>query len=99
MEKIKMMFKGEDHWALQTLLNNMITPLDLCTPTHALNAIQTHIKEDKHYWHFSNEVLSYFWQLPNKGIHTLNTKIPTLINNCKFQHKQTKETIKIMLLQ
>ena len=38
-------------------------------------------------------------QQPNEQIHTLNTRITTLVNNCRFEHQQTIETIKIMLLQ
>ena len=38
--------------ALQTLIdNNTITATDQCTPTLALRAIQTAIKDGKHYWH------------------------------------------------
>ena len=38
-------------------------------------------------------------QQPNEEIHALNTRITTLVNNCRFQDQQTTETIKIMLLQ
>ena len=38
-------------------------------------------------------------QQPNEQIHTLNTRITTLFNNCRFQVHQTTETIKTMLLQ
>ena len=38
-------------------------------------------------------------QQQNEQIHTLNTRIATLVNNCRFQDQQTTETIKIMLLQ
>ena len=43
--------------------------------------------------------MSDFRQQPNEQIHTLNTRITTLVNNCKFQDHQSTETIKIMLLQ
>ena len=36
---------------------------------------------------------------PMNKLHTLNTRITTLVNNCRFQDHQTTETIKIMLLQ
>ena len=45
------------------------------------------------------ELMSNFRQQPNEQIHALNTRITTLINNCKFQDHQTTETIKIVLLQ
>ena len=52
-QHIKMMFKGEDRHILQTLLdNNIITDEDQLTPAHALQAIQTTIKEDEHHWHY-----------------------------------------------
>ena len=60
--------------------------------------IQILRKEDEHFWHFRDEPLSDFRQEPNKDIHTLNTTITTLINNCKFTHSPTKETLKIMFL-
>ena len=42
-----MMFQDEDRQALQTLINiNNITPKDQLTPTHALKAIQSYIKEE-----------------------------------------------------
>ena len=48
--QIKMMFKGEDKQALQTLLeNNTITPEDQLNPSHALNKIQTSLKEEEHF--------------------------------------------------
>ena len=49
-KQIKMMFTGEDRQALQTLIdNNTITATDQCTPTLALKAIQTAIKDGEHY--------------------------------------------------
>ena len=81
-----MMFQDEDRQALQTLLhNNTITPQDQLTPTLALNAIQTTRKEDEHFWHLRDELFSNVRQEPHKGIHTLNNRITTLVNNCKFQ--------------
>ena len=35
----------------------------------------------------------------NEGIHSLSTRITSLMNNSKFQHKEMKETLEIMLLQ
>ena len=66
-----MMFQGEDKQALQTPTdNNTITPEDQLTPTHALMAIKSCIK-DEHFWHFRDEVLSDFRQQPNEQIHAL----------------------------
>ena len=67
--QIKMMFQGEDGQALQTLLdNNTITPEDQHTPSKALKAIQTTIKDEEHYWHFRDEVMSDFQQQPDEQI-------------------------------
>ena len=94
-----MMFQGEDRQALQTLLdNNKIIPEDQLTPAHALKAIQTSVKEDEHFWHFRDELLSNIRQESQEGIHTLSNRITTLINNCRFTDSSTKETLKIMFL-
>ena len=99
-KQTKMMFTGEDRQALQTLIdNNTITQEDQCTPIQALKAIQTTIKEEEHYWHHRDEVMSDIRQQPNDQVHALNTRITTLVNNCRFEHPQTTETMKIMLLQ
>ena len=99
-KQIKMMFQGEDRQALQSLIdNNTITPEDQKTPKCALKAIQSCIKEEEHFWHFRDEVMSDFRQQLEEQIHALNTRITTLVNNCAFQDHQTKETIKLMLLQ
>ena len=99
-KQIKMMFTGEDRRALQTLIdNNTITAADQCTPTLALKAIQTAIKEGEHYWHYRDEVLSDIRQQPEEQVHTLSNRIIDLVNNCNFQDQTTTETIKIMLLQ
>ena len=80
-----MMFHGEDRQALQTLPdNNTITPEDQLTSACALNAIQTTIKEDEHFWHFRDELLREVRQESHKRIHTLNNRITTLINCCNF---------------
>ena len=50
MEKIKMMFQGEDRQALQTLLdNNTVTAEEQCTTSKALKSIQTSIKDEENY--------------------------------------------------
>ena len=97
---IKLMFTGEDRQALQTLIdNNTITAADQCTPTLALKAIQTALKDGEHYWHYRDEVLSDIRQQPEEQVHTLSNRIINLVNNCNFQDQQTTETLKIMLLQ
>ena len=94
------MLTGEDRQALQTMIdNNTITPADQCTPIQALKAIQTTIKDEEHYWHYRDKVLSDIRQQPGEQVHALNNRITTLINNCNFQDQETTETIKIMLLQ
>ena len=99
-KQIKMMFTGEDRQALQTLIdNNTITAADQRTPTLALKAIQTAIKDGEHYWHYRDEVLSNIRQHPEEQVHTLSNRIINLVYNCNFQDQQTTETIKIMLLQ
>ena len=80
----------EDRQALQTLIdNNTIPPEDQPTSTCALKAIQSCIKDEEHFWHFRDEVISNFRQQPNEQIHALNTRMTTLVNNCKFQDNQT----------
>ena len=92
--QIKMTFQGEDRQALQSLLdNNTIITEDQLTTARALKAIQTSVKEDEHFWHFRDELLSNFRQEPQEGIHTLSNRITTLINNCTFTDSSTKETL------
>ena len=98
--QIKKIFQGEDRQTLQTLINNnTITPEDQLTATHALEAIQSCIKDEEHFWHFMDEIMSDFCQQPNELIHALNTRITTMVNNCRFKDHQTTQTIKLMLLQ
>ena len=95
-----MMFKDEDCQALQTLINNhTISPEAQQTPSLALKAIQSIIKEDVHFWHHRDELLSDLHQLPNEGIHALSTHIITLIGKCKFPLHEVKEMMKLMVLQ
>ena len=82
-----------DSQTFQSLLdNNTITPKDQLILTHTLNAIQSYIKEDEHFWHFTDEVMNDFHQQPNKQIYALNTRITMLVSNCKFQNQQTGNT-------
>ena len=95
-----MMFTGEDRQALQTMIdNNTITQADQCTPIQALKAIQTTIKDEEHYWHYRDGIMSNIRQEANEQVHALNIRITTLVTNCKFPDQQTTETMKIMLLQ
>ena len=94
-----MMFEGEDCNVIQTLLdNNTFTSEDQPIPIQVLNAIQTVIKEDKHFCHYGDKIKCDLQQLPDKGMHAFNNHITTLINNSKFTHPHTKETLKLMLL-
>ena len=56
-------------------------------------------KMKKHFWYYRNEILSNVRQQPEVVIYALSTCIITLINNNKFTHQETKETLKITLLQ
>ena len=78
--------------------NNTITAEYQYIPIQTLNAIQTVIKEDEHFWLYCDQILCDILQLPHKGIHAPNTCITTLIKN-KFTYAKSKETLKIMLLQ
>ena len=60
-----MMFKGEDCQALQTPIENRtISPDAQWTPTLACKAVQSVIKEDVHFWHHRDQLLSDLHQLP-----------------------------------
>ena len=99
-KQIKMMFTREDRQALLTMIdNNTTTQADQCTPVQALKAIQTTIKDEEHYWHYQDEIMCNIRQEPQEQVHALNTRITTLVTNCKFPDQQTTETMKIMLLQ
>ena len=77
---------------LQTLLDNeTIMPEHQKTPRCVLDATVTTIKFEDHFWHFWDELLLDVCQRPNKSIHTLNTCIVTLVNQCKFPDQNTKE--------
>ena len=50
---IKMMFEKDYRQVLQTLLNNnTITAEAQHTPIHALNLVQTVIKDGVHFWYY-----------------------------------------------
>ena len=58
-KQIKMMFQGDDRQTLQTIINNnTIIAEDQQTPTKALKAIQSCIKDEEHFWYFRDEVMS-----------------------------------------
>ena len=95
-----MMFQGDDRETLQTMIdNNTISQEDQQTPTRALKTIQSCIKDEEHFWYFRDEVRSNVQQQANEQIHALNTRITTLVINCRFQDQQTTDIIKLMLLQ
>ena len=98
-KQIKIMFKGDDRQALQILIENgTISQADQCTPIKALKAIQTTLKDEENYWQYRDDILSDIRQHPEEQVHTLNTRITELVNKCNFQHQETRETVKIMLL-
>ena len=98
--QIKMMFQGDDCQALQTLIYNKTISADAQhTPTLAFQAIQSVIKEDIHFWHYCNEILSDLCHLLDEGIHSLSTRINTLVGKCRFPLEEINEAIKIMELQ
>ena len=78
------MFEWDDLQALQILIDNKTIPFEAQhTPSLALNTIQSVIK-DVHFWHYCDEILSDLCQLPNEGIHSLNSHINFLVSKCKF---------------
>ena len=98
--QVKMMFEGEDCQAPQTLIsNNTITSEAQRTPALALKAIQSVLKEDVHFWHHHDQILSDFLQLLGEGVHALSNRICTLITKCKFPSEEIRECMKIMVLQ
>ena len=72
----KMMSEEDDCQTLQTLFdNNTISAEAHCTPSLALYAIQSVIKEDFQFWHYSNDTLSDLCQM--KGFtHLICTHTP-----------------------
>ena len=57
-KQIKLMFKGEDRQALQTLTDDgTMTPEDMKTPKAALDAIATTIKLEEHFWAYRDELM------------------------------------------
>ena len=98
--QIKMMFEDEDHLAPQTLINNQtITQAAQQTPSLVLKAIQLVIKEDVHFWHHRDELLTDLQQLPNEGIHALSICITSIIGKCSFPSQEIKDMLKLMVLQ
>ena len=99
-KQLKMMFEGENWKGLQTLIETSTITLERQkTPQHDLDAITTTNKSGEHFWYFWDELLLDTYHQPDKGIHSLSTRISVLINNCKFEHKEMRETLNIMLLQ
>ena len=95
-----MTFKGEDHQALQTLINNQpISRHAQQTPPLGLKAIQSVIKEAVHFWHCCDQLLSDLCKLAEEGICTLSNSLNTLVSKCKFPREEVKEIIKVMVLQ
>ena len=92
--------EGEDHQALQTLIdNNTVTPEAQQTPVQAQKAIQSIIKEDVHFWHHCGQLFLDLCQLPEEGAHALSHRICATIAKCQFSSQEVKEIMKIMVLQ
>ena len=95
-KQFRMMFEGEDCQALQTLINNStISPED----PHKSLSYHTNNNKRRALCHCHNEILLNLQQKSDEGIHFVNNWITTLINNAKFTHTETKETLYVMLLQ
>ena len=78
-----MMFEGEDHQALQTLIeNNIVAPEAQETPAQVLKAIHSVIKDDVHFWHHHDQLFSDLCQLPEKGVHVLSNRMCATITKC-----------------
>ena len=98
--QIKMMFEDEDCLA---------PPDPAWQPDHLprcpvdsslmLKAIKSVIKEDVHFWHHRDELLTDLQQLPDEGIHALSMPIITLMDKCKFPLQEVKELMQLMVLQ
>ena len=89
-KQLKLMFKGDDRKALQTLTDEgTIMENIMKTPHATLDAIGTTIKSKDHFWAHWDELLSNVRQLPGKGIHVLSQCICNLITQCKFPNAKT----------
>ena len=95
-----MMFEGEDCQSLQTLIdNNAVTPEAQQALAQILKAIQSIIKEDVHFWHHHDWLLSDLCQLPVEGEHALSNRICATIAKCQVSTLEVKEIMNIILLQ
>ena len=98
-KQLKLMFKGDDRQAPQTLIDNStILEDNMKTPHTTLDAIGTTIKSEEHFWAHRDELLDVR-QLPREGIHELSQHICNLVTQCKFPHAETQEMLKFMVLQ
>ena len=91
-------------WCLRAKISRLSRPLVIKGPfpqraKKCPGKCSTTIRSEDHFWHFQEELLSDVSQLPNEGIHALNTCITTLITQCKFPHPKTQEMLKITVLQ
>ena len=50
-KQIKMMFQGEERQTLQTMIDNNTIAQNQLTPTKALKAIQSCIRDEEHFWY------------------------------------------------
>ena len=99
-KQLKKMIEGKDRQMLQTLIDNETTTKEhQKTPWQVLDTIGTTIKSEDHFGYFWDKFLSGVHQQPDEGINSLSIRITALINQLKFPHDKTKETLKIMVLQ
>ena len=99
-KQLKLMFKGEDRKALQSLIDRgVMTAEHMIKHKAALDAIGTTIKSEEHSWAHRDEPRSDLQQLPDKGIHALSQCICDLAIKSKFAHVPTVEMVKIIVLQ
>ena len=71
---LKLMLKGDDREALQTLIDNgTIMEESMKTPHATLDVIRTTIKSDEYLWAHRDELLSNVRQQFSKGIHVLSS--------------------------
>ena len=89
--QIKMMFEGEDHQALQTLIDNKtVTPEDQQTPVQALKAIKSVLKDDVHFWHHCDQLLQIFASCQRKGYMPWQTEYVPQLPNASFEAKRSR---------
>ena len=99
-KQLKIIFKGEDCCALQSLVDDgTITPNAQRTAKAMYNAIPSIIKEEEPFWHYRHEIVSDLHQKLDDHKHTLSNHISEHITISKFSNINAKETLNLILLQ